>query len=246
MGHVRKIYTHTHTHKERKKNTKTKTKNISTPSKKSLPLCKTYKHCYQLKKGCTLISHICFSRSVNTEQIGRENGPDHLNVYLCVCMCVCMHTQASFPPSSSKLLNFHILNMSLMKLHCFWKSFKRLFFFFLTSLLEYNCFTMVCQFLLYKKVNQLYVYTYPHIPFLLHLPPTLPIRPLQVVTEHQADLPVLNGCFPLAIYFTFGSVYICPCHSFILSQLTLPPPLILKSILQQVCVFIPILPLGSS
>ena len=56
--------------------------------------------------------------------------------------------------------------------------------FFLTSLLEYNCFTMVCQFLLYNKVNQLYIYIYPHIPSLLRLPPTLPIPPLQVVTKH--------------------------------------------------------------
>ena len=55
---------------------------------------------------------------------------------------------------------------------------------FLTSLLEYNCFTILCQFLLYKKVNQLYVYTYPHIPSLLRLPPTLPIPPLQVVIKH--------------------------------------------------------------
>ena len=86
-------------------------------------------------------------------------------------------------------------------------SLKLLSFFFLTSLLEYNCFTMVCQFLLYNKVNQLYVYTYPHIPSLLCLPPTLPIPPLQVVTKHRADLPVLCGCFPLSIYFTFGSVY---------------------------------------
>ena len=30
------------------------------------------------------------------------------------------------------------------------------FFFFLISLLEYNCFTMLCQSLLYNKVNQLY------------------------------------------------------------------------------------------
>ena len=80
-------------------------------------------------------------------------------------------------------------------------------FFFLTSLLEYNCFTMVCQFLLYNKVIQLYIYIYPHISSLLLLPPTLPIPPLQVVTKHLADLPVLCGCFPLAIYFTFGSVY---------------------------------------
>ena len=28
-----------------------------------------------------------------------------------------------------------------------------------------------------------------------------------MVTKHRADLPVLWGCFPLAIYFTFGSVY---------------------------------------
>ena len=80
-------------------------------------------------------------------------------------------------------------------------------FFFLTSLLEYNCFKMVCQFLLYQKVNQLYIYIYLHISSLLRLPPTLPIPPLQVVTKHRADLPVLCGCFPLAIGFTFGSVY---------------------------------------
>ena len=66
---------------------------------------------------------------------------------------------------------------------------------------------MVCQFLLCNKVNQLYIYIYPPICSLLRLPPTLPIPPLQVVTEQQADLPVLCGCFPLAIYFTFGSVY---------------------------------------
>ena len=50
--------------------------------------------------------------------------------------------------------------------------------FFKISLLEYNCFTMLCYFLLYNKVNQLYVYIYPHIPSLLSLPPTLPIPPL--------------------------------------------------------------------
>ena len=104
---------------------------------------------------------------------------------------------------------------------------------------------MVCQFLLYNKVNQLYIYIYPHISSLFHLPPTLPIPPLQVDTKHRADLPVLCGCFPLAIYFTFGSVYISPCHSLTSSQLTFPPPHVLKSILY-VCVFIPVLPLGSS
>ena len=65
---------------------------------------------------------------------------------------------------------------------------------------------MVCQFLMYNKVNHLYINIYPHISSLLHLPPTLPIPPLQVVTKHRADLPVLCGCFPLASYFTFGSI----------------------------------------
>ena len=58
-----------------------------------------------------------------------------------------------------------------------------------------------------------------------------------------ADLPVLCGCFPLAILYLV--VYICQCHSLTLSQLSLPPPRVLKSILY-VCIFIPILPLGSS
>ena len=98
--------------------------------------------------------------------------------------------------------------------------------FFITSLLEYNCFTMVCQFLLYKKVNQLYIYIHPHISSLLHLPPTLPIPPLQVDTKHRADLPVLCGCFPLAIYFTFGSVYMYMPLSF---HPSLPFPLPMSS-----------------
>ena len=79
--------------------------------------------------------------------------------------------------------------------------------FFLTSLLEYNCFTMVCQFLLYNKVNQVYVYICPHISSLLCFPPIFPIPPLQVVTKHRADLPVLCDFFPLDISFTFDTVY---------------------------------------
>ena len=66
---------------------------------------------------------------------------------------------------------------------------------------------MLCQFLLYNKVNQLCVYIYPHIPSLFHLPPATPIPPLYGGTKHQADLPVQCSCLPLATYFTFGSVY---------------------------------------
>ena len=66
---------------------------------------------------------------------------------------------------------------------------------------------MLCQFLLYNKMNQPYAYIYPDISSLLRLPPTLPIPPCQVIAKHRADLPELCGCFPLAICFTFGSVY---------------------------------------
>ena len=107
---------------------------------------------------------------------------------------------------------------------------------------------MVCQFLLYNKVNQLYVYLYPHIPFLLCLPLTLPIPPLQVVTKHRAELPVLCSCFPLDIYCTFGSVYMSmplshfipaypspsPCpqvHSLHLSLYSCPAPRFVRTIL---------------
>ena len=98
---------------------------------------------------------------------------------------------------------------------------------------------MLCQFLLYNKLNQLYVYIYPHIPSLLHLPPTLPILPPQMVTKHRADLPVLCSCFSLAIYFTFGSVYMSTLL-FHFIPASPPPPRVLKSVLY-VCVFIPVL-----
>ena len=77
---------------------------------------------------------------------------------------------------------------------------------------------MVCQFLLYNKMNQFYIYICSHISSPLRLPASYPPYPtLQVVTKHRADLPVLCGCFPLAIYFMFGSIYVhtilALCHS---------------------------------
>ena len=48
--------------------------------------------------------------------------------------------------------------------------FNFLFSLFKKFLLEYSCFTMLCQFLLNSKVNQLYVYIYPlFFGFLSHL-----------------------------------------------------------------------------
>ena len=65
----------------------------------------------------------------------------------------------------------------------------RLDFLFFNILLEYNCFTMVCQFLLYNKMNQLYIC--PHISSLLHLPPSNPPYPTPL-GGHKA--PSLSPC----------------------------------------------------
>ena len=114
--------------------------------------------------------------------------------------------------------------------------------FFLASLLEYNCFTMVCQFLLYNKV-----YTYTYIPISLpscvSLPPSLSHPSRWSQSTKLISLCYAAASHQLSIFHLV--VYISPCHSLTLSQLTLPPPRVLKSILY-VCVFIPVLPLGSS
>ena len=103
---------------------------------------------------------------------------------------------------------------------------------------------MVCQFLLYNKVNQLYIYIYPHISSLWCLPPTLPIPPLQWSQSTE----LISLCYAAASHqlsILHLVVFISPCHSLISSQLTLPLPRVLKSILY-ICNFIPVLPLGSS
>ena len=58
-------------------------------------------------------------------------------------------------------------------------------------------------------------YVYSYTLSLLDLRP----KPL-VITAHQAELPVLYSSFPLAMYFTHGSVYM----SILISQLIPPCP----------------------
>ena len=87
------------------------------------------------------------------------------------------------------------------------------FLFFLNrSLLEYNCFTIPCQFLLHNKANQPYAYTCPHIPSLLSLPPILPIPPLQVITKHRA----ISLCYAASSHrptILHSVVYVRRCYS---------------------------------
>ena len=59
---------------------------------------------------------------------------------------------------------------------------------------------------------------YTYVPLLLNLPPCfIPVSPLQVVTEHPAELPVFDGNSPLASCFTHTM-------SLLFTQFILPSP----------------------
>ena len=141
------------------------------------------------------------------------NYINHIN--LCRNYKLCLILQKNYSSEQT---------ISISGTHQFFVWFSLVCLFVLTSLLEYNYITMLCQFLLYNKVNQLYAYIYPHIPSLLCLPPTLPISPLLVIKKHQADLPVECSCFPLAMYYTFGSVYMSTPLSHLVPAYPYPSP----------------------
>ena len=80
---------------------------------------------------------------------------------------------------------------------------------------------MLCQFLLYNKVNQLYVYIYPiSPPSGASLPPSIshPSRSTQSI-ELIALCQVAASHQPSILHLV---VYICQCYSFTSSQLPLP------------------------
>ena len=86
------------------------------------------------------------------------------------------------------------------------------FFYFSFALLECNCSRILCQFLRYHKVNQLYVHIYP-LP--LALPPPPSPYSIQVITEHRAELSCL--------YHTPGSCQLSILHMVVyLCQIEFP------------------------
>ena len=78
---------------------------------------------------------------------------------------------------------------------------------------------MLCWFLPYINMNQSQVYI---VPSLLNLPPISHLSNPSRLSEYQDELPVLHSKFPLAIYFTYGNMYvsILPLNS---SHPVLPP-----------------------
>ena len=67
--------------------------------------------------------------------------------------------------------------------------------------LEYSCFAMLCQFQVYSKVNQSYIYRYTHFFFLNVL---FPHRSLQSIEQ---QFPVLQSRCLLVICFIYSGVY---------------------------------------
>ena len=81
--------------------------------------------------------------------------------------------------------------------------------------MEDNCFIELCWFLPNINTNQPWVYIHP-----LPLEPTfhpIPSHPSRLSQSPRLELPVSHSKFPLALYFTYGSVYV--------SMLSIPPTL---------------------
>ena len=93
----------------------------------------------------------------------------------------------------------HMYIVSFMYCLFFFGFYFLLLLFLKTSLLEYNCFTMVCQFLLYNKMNQLYI-TYIPIspPSCISLPPSVshPFRRSQ-------STKLISLCYAAASHYLF-------------------------------------------
>ena len=116
------------------------------------------------------------------------------------------------------------------------------FYFILFSLLECNCFTMLCQFLLYNKVNQLYVNIYPiplEPPYDPHIPPLWASQSTELsslcctAASHQLAIlhtvVYISQCFSpssfliLYLQFTLASLGPLPFHR-VYDQLIKSPP----------------------
>ena len=120
------------------------------------------------------------------------------------------------------------------------------------------------MFLLYNKVNQLYIYIYPHISSLLHLPPSHPPYPTPLGGHKALSLsPCAMRQLPTSYLFSGGAFHLGVCRHITGGLWVLPKVLKVVisfldhlddhprtkrhfTILRTVCVFIPVLPLGSS
>ena len=92
--------------------------------------------------------------------------------------------------------------------------------------MEDNCFTMLCRFLPYNIMNQSYmcviIYIYIYMSLLLTSPPAATPSCSSESSQSARLGSLLFSSFPLAIYFTPGSVYMSRLLSQIILMLSFP------------------------
>ena len=128
--------------------------------------------------------------------------------------------------SSNPQTNFLSFLFSVNLFHPYLFSSFLYYYYFSTSLLEYNCFTIVSFCFITKRISYTYTYIPISPPSCVSLPPYLSHPSRWSQSTELISLCYAAASHQLAILHLV--VQICPCHSLISSQLTLPPPRVLK------------------
>ena len=138
----------------------------------------------------------------------------------------------------SKIMNkLHRLLFSHFDFSITFLFFKHLYW----SIIALQCCVSCCS--ITKWISYMYTYIPISPPSCISLPHSISHPSRWTQSTELISLCYAAASHQLAILHLV--LYICPCHSLTSSQLTLPPPCVLRSILY-LCVFIPVLPLGSS
>ena len=100
-----------------------------------------------------------------------KENPKHIEEIIDLSIIPCWSSRSSrinlwpnfYNFSTYNIHNYVVMLSLIAQVYLQFSDLVLYFILFFKNFLEYSCFTMLCQFLLYSKVNQLYVYIYPLI-----------------------------------------------------------------------------------